>query len=265
MNSKAKFILIVIVLIGVSCSPKKMVKKIDESKFVVNGIIEEAEPSAFVNQQLVRVGDEINGATVVEIGKDYVKFQIGEEVFTRQIKTAKSSSSKQAIIEIKTEPAKPQTSLKRENYNQAKSYYEKAILYPYSEEALGLYEKALRHAQWAIEYNEVWNDTKAEMVKIIDSCHARITEINSRREEEENTSKIAQLRREADQHYYNGNRYLWQDNVDEAFKSFEEALGCCDDISQIETTDRAQKSYAESSCSRIRISVEGLKKKYNKL
>lgn len=69
----------------------------------VTGILGGEELSAIVNGKIVKVGDEIEGAKILEIKKDSVKFKHGDRVFTKKIgkvfrKSSPHSSYKEKVI-----------------------------------------------------------------------------------------------------------------------------------------------------------------------
>lgn len=53
----------------------------------VKGIMyDKSKPSAIVNQELVEIGDDVQGAKVIEIAEDYVKFKYNNDFITKKIK-----------------------------------------------------------------------------------------------------------------------------------------------------------------------------------
>jgi hypothetical protein len=83
----------------------------------LSGIFQGNQPTAFVNDQVVAVGDRIDGNRVVEIGNDYVVFENDKRRFVVHLKEAKAVSIKPAVRSVTgatppsvpriTPPAKP--------------------------------------------------------------------------------------------------------------------------------------------------------------
>jgi len=70
-----KKLMFIIILFFISCSPK----------LEVSHIYQKEQPVAVVNEQIVQKGNVINGAKVIEIGNNFVKFEWEGKVIEKKL------------------------------------------------------------------------------------------------------------------------------------------------------------------------------------
>ncbi len=168
----------------------------------VNGIFfeEQRESYAIVNGGVVKKGDTVGGAEVVEITKDFVKFQYGNQLFIKKVgevikKQQQNEIPKkkglddwaQSIIKrirdifgkeqsdnkVSDLPPKVVSEKKEQSgwggYTGSK-HYEKAL----SLKNTGRYEEAFREAQLSLKYDYVTPVMKKSLDSIIATCTQHI-------------------------------------------------------------------------------------------
>jgi type II secretory pathway component PulC len=65
---------------------QKVQASVDAPPLKVTGITGGTQPIAIVNNEIVKEGDEINGAKVVKINKDTVTFEYDGKVIVKELK-----------------------------------------------------------------------------------------------------------------------------------------------------------------------------------
>jgi len=173
----------------------------------ISGIIEEKEPLAVVNDKVVKRGDSIGGAQVIEITKDGVKFRYQGEVFFEKIKEVSAVKDK-----TKTASKKNRKKIRipwarvSEKMNAIASFFKPATIMPSGaskvsakcEKALScfnqaegtakssigraapMYKKAIDEAQLALSASSITDDERNAMKEIISRSRLQISEYDAK-------------------------------------------------------------------------------------
>jgi len=180
-----------------------------QTSFDISGIMYSSDPLAVVNGRIVREKDEIEGFRVEKIGKDFVEFSNGQEVFSQEINQGPPHSSdpvpitklekEQAVVikdvtreegRIETENSSPDIPgldhcLKaRENFDLAEDNFGKKNF----SEAFIYYKKAIQYAQWALAYRiEGKREEMKSIVRLSESQQYKLREKSNVEEKITNT------------------------------------------------------------------------------
>lgn len=100
----------------------KQMKKLDKalSGLVVQGVFDDkkTEPFALVNDEIVKEGDEVDGAKILEIKKDSVKFQYEGNIIVKKI--GEGASGDKEKNKSDSELSKPDKPKKQQTTNTSK-------------------------------------------------------------------------------------------------------------------------------------------------
>jgi len=127
----------------------------DESTLEVTGIMLGEESIAIINDEMVKTGDIIQGAKILEIGSDFVKFNLEGEEFIIQLKATKRIKSKfirtKSTMDVDEKIQLRREANKEKHIDKADAYYEKAKNLLYESEPPYVY------------INELYKDAEHEM------------------------------------------------------------------------------------------------------
>lgn len=156
----------------------------------VNGIFyDDKEPYVIVNDKVVKIGDTIDGAKVIEIKPDFVKFEYGNSVYEKKL-SEKLPEVKKTETNAVQEPIK--TTDTKEHYKKAKEYYIRHYLYGEKVLDCGSYplglENDLKDYKTVLEeldmaMYETTGQEREDVIGMMKHCNEQIERIEARIEQ----------------------------------------------------------------------------------
>jgi len=230
---------------------------------------DEAKSYAIVNGEIVKEGDTIDGAEVIEITEDSIKFQIDDEFIVRKVGSGDKESPKHERFQEKSSI----TNQKGDN-----KYYLNALDYAGRAESLrrrlsadtitiydladliSLYEHAEKEAGKAIL--AVSGDEFKEMQAIRKECQDTIPDLKELLEIKKKIEKYNEYMQQADQYYDSSNTYLEARNLKEAIRALNSSIQYLKKALSV-ITDNADRTRLDSIIKKRERELRRLKRRYN--